>query len=63
MRACAQTFESELGTEALETLKAVLKRDLRKGLHVEIGTAAGGTLKELLSLYAGESVKPNFFSR
>ena len=60
MRVCAQTFESELGVDALETLKVVLQEDLREGLHVEIGTAAGGTLKELLRLYADEPVKPNF---
>ena len=60
MRACAETFESELGLDALEALKRTIKTSDLKGLHVEIGTAAGGTIREIISSYEDELDCPDF---
>ncbi len=45
-------MESELQPAELAALQALLKSAQLRGTHLEIGTAAGGTLKELLRCYA-----------
>jgi predicted O-methyltransferase YrrM len=51
MRQCATTLESEISTAEMESLFVALEqRDLRR-THLEIGTAAGGTLCQLASFY------------
>ena len=60
MRAFAETFESELGLDALEALKRTIRTSDLKGLHVEIGTAAGGTIREIISSYEDELDCPDF---
>ena len=52
MRECAQTRESELSQQALDALVTELKNRKFSGNHLEIGTAAGGTLKTILGMYS-----------
>ena len=59
MRACATTLASELADDELVALTSLLRTEKLKGTHVELGTAAGGTLVEMLKAYpAGE--RPRF---
>ena len=52
MRQSATSMESELQPAELAALQALLKSAQLRGPHLEVGTAAGGTLKELLLCYA-----------
>jgi len=52
MRQSATSMESELRPAELAALQALLKSAQLRGTHLEVGTAAGGTLKELLLCYA-----------
>ncbi len=52
MRQSALDMSSELAPAELAALKELLASSALKGAHLEIGTAAGGTLKELLLCYA-----------
>jgi len=52
MRATALTKDSELSPNALSCLLMELETRKLSGAHLEIGTAAGGTLKAILELYA-----------
>jgi hypothetical protein len=52
MRQSALSMESELQPAELAALQALLKSAQLRGAHLEVGTAAGGTLKELLLCYA-----------
>lgn len=52
MRQSATSMESELQTAELAALQALLRSAQLRGTHLEVGTAAGGTLKELLLCYA-----------
>ena len=52
MRQSATSMESELQPAELAALQALLKSAQLRGTHLEVGTAAGGTLKELLLCYA-----------
>ena len=52
MRQSATSMESELQPAELAALQALLKSAQLRGTHLEVGTAAGGTLKELLRCYA-----------
>lgn len=40
-----------MGSEEIEFLRNLLKRSDRRGMHLEIGTAAGGTLCEMMSSF------------
>ena len=51
MRPSATSMESELRPAELAALQALLKSAQLRGTHLEVGTAAGGTLKELLRCY------------
>lgn len=52
MRQSALDLSSELSPGELAALTGLLKSAGLKGTHLEIGTAAGGTLKELMLCYA-----------
>jgi predicted O-methyltransferase YrrM len=59
MRPSATTLASELTPAELNALVALLKGAGLTGPHLEIGTAAGGTLKELMRSYA-DVARPKF---
>jgi predicted O-methyltransferase YrrM len=59
MRASATTLASEVPKHELPALLACLRARQLEGVHLEIGTAAGGTLKELMRCYA-DGVRPHF---
>ncbi len=59
MRVSAITLAAEVSEKELAALKALLKARRLKGPHLEIGTAAGGTLKELMRCYA-DTERPRF---
>lgn len=52
MRPSAINIESELHPAELEALRGLLGSAQLRGTHLEVGTAAGGTLRELLLCYA-----------
>ena len=51
MRASATTLEPEISAGELARVVTLLRAGQLKGRHLEIGTAAGGTLKELMRAY------------
>ena len=59
MRASAVTWASEISDSELARLTALLKSERLSGPHLEIGTAAGGTLKEMMRCYP-DSRRPKF---
>src|SRR4051812_46311494 len=59
MRPSAITLASELAPAELDALLRLLQGAGLTGPHLEIGTAAGGTLKELLLAYAPAN-RPKF---
>src|ERR1700687_1759576 len=59
MRASAITLEPEIPKNELARLVALLHAERLKGAHLEIGTAAGGTLRELMRAYPDET-RPRF---
>ena len=59
MRASAITLESEVSRGELAALVAILRARRLSGAHLEIGTAAGGTLKELMRCYSDRQ-RPRF---
>ena len=61
MRECATTLDSELTGNELASLIDILVHKKLKGIHLEIGTAAGGTLCKLMCSYRDElHFYPNF---
>lgn len=59
MRACATTLDSELSDNELEYITALMKNEGLTDQHLEIGTAAGGTLWRLMQSYPDDS-RPQF---
>jgi len=57
-RESAFNLSSELDEDELSALRQILKEHPKTGNHLEIGTAAGGTLRELLTCY--KEPRPNF---
>jgi predicted O-methyltransferase YrrM len=51
MRQSATTFSSEISARELTRLTSLLRTERFSGWHLEIGTAAGGTLKEMMLCY------------
>lgn len=51
MRASATTLESEISPREMATLLELLRQSNFTGRHLEIGTAAGGTLKDMMLSY------------
>jgi len=62
MRRCAITLESEISDVEINALLKVLKEFSLKCTHLEIGTAAGGTLCEIYNFYKSTDREiPNFW--
>ncbi len=59
MRRCATTLESEMSEEELTFLVELLGNEQLTGPHLEIGTAAGGTLCRMMKCF-DEDRRPNF---
>ncbi len=59
MRASATTLEAEMTPEETQALDTLLQFSSLTGTHLEIGTAAGGTLKRMVALYPKET-RPRF---
>lgn len=59
MRASATTLEAEMTPEETQALDTLLQSSNLTGTHLEIGTAAGGTLKRMVALYPKET-RPRF---
>ncbi len=58
MRASATTLEAEMTAEEAAALDRLLQTAALTGKHLEIGTAAGGTLKRMMALYPKASRPP-----
>ena len=54
MRKCAESWESEITEVEMKSLLAAIRERYLKGEHLEIGTAAGGTLCRLINFYNKE---------
>jgi predicted O-methyltransferase YrrM len=61
MRDSATTLQSECTEAERAALQDVLLQAGYTGAHLEIGTAAGGTLKELMGVYPDADSRPTFF--
>lgn len=59
-RKSATTLESECRPAELALLRETLTSHRLTDRHLEIGTAAGGTLKELMLAYADPTTRPEF---
>lgn len=59
MRASATTLEAEMTREESDALDRLLQSANLSGKHLEIGTAAGGTLKRMMAVYPAGS-RPKF---
>jgi predicted O-methyltransferase YrrM len=59
MRESAKTLASELTVEELAKLIAAMRAARLSGWHLEIGTAAGGTLREMMRAYPAVN-RPHF---
>ena len=59
MRASATTLEAEMTLEETQALSELLETANLAGSHLEVGTAAGGTLKCMMALYP-EKRRPKF---
>jgi predicted O-methyltransferase YrrM len=57
-RVSATTLEPELTGPELSTLATLLRNAELRGPHLEIGTAAGGTLRELILTYQSKDLPP-----
>ena len=58
MRRCATTLEAEMTPEEHDLLLSLVRQEQRTGPHLEIGTAAGGTLLEMMSCFPAEQRPP-----
>lgn len=59
MRTSATTLEPETSKSELARLVTLLRAERLTGAHLEIGTAAGGTLRELMRAYPDQT-RPRF---
>lgn len=59
MRACSETLESEMQAEESDLLREALQSHNLTGKHLEIGTAAGGTLCHMVQSYPADA-RPQF---
>lgn len=60
MRQSAITLQSECSQQERDVLIGILRDNNLSEQHLEIGTAAGGTLKEMMGVYADRETKPKF---
>lgn len=62
IRECAKTLKSEMTNAEVSAIKNTLGKTRLSGVHIEIGTAAGGTLCEILKCYQNDlKVEPPKF--
>jgi predicted O-methyltransferase YrrM len=54
MRQCATTMEAEMTEEEHALLLGLLRTECFRGTHLEVGTAAGGTLCAMMSCFDGD---------
>lgn len=59
MRRCATTLEAEMSTEEHDFLLRLIRKDQLSGAHLEIGTAAGGTLCQMMHCFE-DGKRPKF---
>ncbi|HBN74302.1 MAG TPA: hypothetical protein DD473_00460 [Planctomycetaceae bacterium] len=59
MRACSETLEAEMTIAEQEFLQGLIREENFSGSHLEIGTAAGGTLCRMMSCFNDDS-RPKF---
>jgi len=59
MRRCSETLEAEMTPGEQEFLQNLVRTENFTGPHLEIGTAAGGTLCRMMSCFSDES-RPRF---
>lgn len=59
MRECARTLSPEMSPDELGFLLSSLQKFSRRGAHLEIGTAAGGTLARMAALFPS-GARPRF---
>lgn len=52
IRQSASTLNPELSPTELDAIRTLVRKHPKEGAHLEIGTAAGGTLRELLLCYS-----------
>ena len=57
-RNCAATLEPEMSGVELAALEKWIASASLKGKHLEVGTAAGGTLCHLMKQYGGDDRPP-----
>jgi predicted O-methyltransferase YrrM len=60
MRQSAITLQSECSQQERDVLIGILRDNNLSERHLEIGTAAGGTLKEMIGVYIDREIKPKF---
>jgi predicted O-methyltransferase YrrM len=58
MRRCATTLEAEMSAAEHEFLLGILQREKFPGRHLEIGTAAGGTLCHMMQCFDNRERPP-----
>lgn len=58
-RSCALTLEAEMSPREQEFLQALIRQENFSGAHLEIGTAAGGTLCRMMRCFTDET-RPQF---
>lgn len=61
VRASSQTLGSECSANERQALADLLRENTLSAAHLEIGTAAGGTLKELINCYPDPATRPDFY--
>lgn len=61
VRQSSITLESECSVAEQQALTDQLKNANYTGAHLEIGTAAGGTLKQLMGVYPDAATRPEFY--
>jgi len=59
MRCCETTLEAEMTPAESAFLRRLLTEQQRSGLHLEVGTAAGGTLCHMMGSYSN-ATRPRF---
>jgi predicted O-methyltransferase YrrM len=59
MRPCATSLESELSPKELDLLLSTIRKNTFPGKHLEIGTAAGGTLWRMINARCSAGQRPS----
>lgn len=59
MRRCSETLEAEMTPAEQELLQNIIRKENFAGTHLEIGTAAGGTLCKMMNCF-DDQTRPKF---